>query len=639
MTAQNRIHTANLVGIGACLLTLGGFAFAPLRPPSGGNGSLIVLLEYSLTIISGVTLLLGPGLAVRVLRPKRRIPLGYVFLPGLALLVATALICWLSAKTVSPEVTSVAILGPVSVFLLIVSVTSDLSGVVAHDEVLAFGLVAVVLLVCVAKGMWSVGPSGELYGGTVSRTLEVGDRSDSRISFAVVQLIDHGLAPYSHTAKAYFSPYTFGSRGPLAGMASAPIVFLAGGHPPLDFPDQPWVPFDLEGFAAYRVMMEILALTSLLAAYTVARRFAKPPVALFLLILLATTPFIIHDVYFTWPKLLSATFVLLAADLLLYRRALLAGLSVGIGYLCHPEALFALPALLLLWAWLCSRREATTTRRSDTWRGGFWIVAGLAMFVALWTLVNFGHRSQLATFFFYLVDAGGAGTAHSIVAWLLDRGVSVGSTLVPGFVALTQARNPAMNVVGGYSPTVVVFYMQYWTTLPFGVGLFFYPLLIAGIVRAARRDSRLVMSVVVLPFLIFAIYWGSFATGLLREGLHAWLIGVLLVAVWAWSRPPSLSWLRAWWARAILASRGIEAFLMLVLPTILTRPALTTPGFAHTDEAALAVMLVGCAVLTWLGWQASTLLRDTSSSTGAYSRRPAPLVPPLDPAAPTSNPI
>jgi hypothetical protein len=633
MRLQGRLRAVNLVCIGACLLTLGGLAFPYFRPPSGGNGSLIVLVEYSLTMVSGVTLLLGPGLAFRVLRPSWRIPLGYVFLPGFALLVATGLICWLSAKTVTPEVTSAVILGSVSACLLIVSVTGDLSKLVAHDEVLALGLVALVLLICVAKGMWSVGPTGELYGGTVSRTLEVGNRSDSRISFAVVQLIDQGLAPYSQTAKRFFSPYTFGSRGPLAGMASAPIVFLAGGHPPVDFPDQPWVPFDPQGFAAYRVMMEILALTSLLAAYTLARRFAKPPVAFFLLILLASTPFIVHDVYFTWPKLLSATLVLLAADLILHRHTLLAGLSVGIGYLCHPEALFALPALLLLWAWLCSRRQAGTIRRSEAWRGGLWIVAGLAAFVALWTLVNLGHRSQLATFFFYLVDAGGAGTAHSVLAWLQDRGLSVASTLIPGFVVVTQARNPFMNVVGGYSPTVVVFYMQYWATLPFGAGLFFYPLLIAGIVRAARRDLRLVMSIVLLPFLIFALYWGSAATGLLREGLHAWLIGVLLVAVWAWSRPPSPSWLRAWWARAVFASRGIETFLMLVLPTVLTRPVLTTPGFVHTDDAALAIMLVGCGLLTWMGWRAPSLLEDSLSWTVDRPRRGGSLGPPGEPAA------
>ena len=46
----------------------------------------------------------------------------------------------------------------------------------------------------VAKANISVGPPGELDSGTVSRSLEVGAHSDSRISYHVVQLVAHHFA-------------------------------------------------------------------------------------------------------------------------------------------------------------------------------------------------------------------------------------------------------------------------------------------------------------------------------------------------------------------------------------------------------------------------------------------------------------
>ena len=77
----------------------------------------------------------------------------------------------------------------------------------------------------IGRALWSLGPEGELFAGTISRTLQVGDRSDSRIPFLIPQLIAHHHGPYSQIATEYFAPYNFSSRGPLPGLASAPIVF------------------------------------------------------------------------------------------------------------------------------------------------------------------------------------------------------------------------------------------------------------------------------------------------------------------------------------------------------------------------------------------------------------------------------
>jgi len=366
--------------------------------------------------------------------------------------------------------------------------------------------------------------------------------------------------------------------------------------------------FDPQGFAAYRVIMELLALTSFLAAFTVVRRCAGARIALFVVILLASTPFLVHEVYFTWPKLLSATFVLLGADLVLRRRPLWAGAALGVGYLCHPEALFAIPALFLLWAWTYRAEPA----RGSSWRpvlsGWAAMAVGIGLALGAWSVVNLGHPSQVSMFAQYLVEAGHLGMAHSVGDWLRDRAVSVANTLVPLVLLGTDSRDITINVVGGSSPPVVLFFAQYGTTLPFGIGILFYPVLLAGLVRAGRHELAILLAVVVAPFAIFAVYWGSFPTGLIRDGLQAWVIGTVMICGWSWSRDGTPKWSQSWWFRGVLASRSVEVLLMLLLPTILTEHALVTLRFAHTDLLALLIMLAGCSALAWVSWRAPHLL-------------------------------
>ena len=73
-----------------------------------------------------------------------------------------------------------------------------------------------------ARSLWSLGPAGQLFPGTVYQTLEVGDRPDSRISFYIPMLAANGNSPYGPVGASYYLPYTFSSRGPLAGLAATP---------------------------------------------------------------------------------------------------------------------------------------------------------------------------------------------------------------------------------------------------------------------------------------------------------------------------------------------------------------------------------------------------------------------------------
>src|SRR5438105_7818838 len=235
---------ACLCGVSLIALLLG--VVSPVRLESASPNAAMQLVRTGLTAVLVMTVLIGPGIVLRALRPKWMSALTYVPLPGLATLIIAGVVTWGLARTISPKLVSDACLGAE---LLVIAVSAlarerHVDGALSPPERRTLGVAGLLLAVVAAKALWSVAPVGELYGGTVSRTLEVGDRSDSRISYHVVQLVAHGLNPYSAVGRLNFMPYNFSARGPLSGLASAPVVLAAGGRPPVGLPDSPWVPFD-----------------------------------------------------------------------------------------------------------------------------------------------------------------------------------------------------------------------------------------------------------------------------------------------------------------------------------------------------------------------------------------------------------
>jgi uncharacterized membrane protein len=198
--------------------------------------------------------------------------------------------------------------------------------------------------------MWSEGPQGELYTGTIARTFEPDGHSDPRLQYGVVQLVAHGENPYTKVGGSYFGPYLFSDRGPIAGLAAAPVVLSGGAKPPVVLPTStPWEPYDPQGYAAYRIVLMLLGATVLLGCFGVLRRFLTERLAVAGTLLVATTPFVVHETYFVWPKLLSASFALAGLVALFRRRPLAAGLLLGLGYLAHPSAIFIVPGVVLTW--------------------------------------------------------------------------------------------------------------------------------------------------------------------------------------------------------------------------------------------------------------------------------------------------
>lgn len=536
----------------------------PTEAQESLGAELVALLRVVSTTALALVLVLGPGIALRDLTGRRNVGLGFLPLPGIALLIAVGACAWLLSGSVGSVKVSFACLVPVLVLLLVALLRAGPGGMLEPGERSALLVVGCLLGLAVARSLWFLGPEGELLAGGVSRTLEVGSRPDSRIPFHIVQMVAHGTHPYGELGASYFTPYNFSSRGPLAGIADAPIVLLAGGRPPTGVPELAWKPFDPSGFMAFRLAMMTLSCTALLSLWTLVKRLAGERGAHFAVLLAATTPFLLHETWFTWPKLLAASFVLLATVSLIDGRALRAGILVGIGYLVHPVALLAIPALSLLALWPLVDR----TWRRPRVRQLLELLGGAAVFVLFWRVVNGSHYSQ-DSFFDYLTEAGPGVHATpwgDTGVWLSERLESLGNTVVPMMLSLAHGDDPAINVFGGSSPPLVHVFFQYWNTLPFGVGIVFFPLLLVSLWKAWRRWPWPVALAVAVPFLTFLVYWGSYATGLLPEGLQAWVL-MLLAVVAVQQAQAGFPWLRSRPLRAVLTIRVAELLAVAVVPT------------------------------------------------------------------------
>jgi hypothetical protein len=578
-----------LVATAFAALLLLDVALGFTRPPGSGTGA-GALVRFGLTMCAAVTLIVGPGFALAKLR--RRAPgewLGFSMLPGIGLLATTGLVAWLLGGRIRPELTCAVVAVAVAASVAAAAWTG--TAIYDHWDRRAIVVAGLLFLLAAGRGLYSVDPIGDLYRGTVSQTNDA-SRPDSRIPFHVVQLIANGIVPWTAVGEQNFKPYDFSSRGPLAGLAAAPVVLLAGAAPDLSPDFQTWQPFDRQGFMAYRLGMEGLAAFSLLLLYGLARRLLGAPNAVFCLLFAVLTPFIVHETFFTWPKLLAGTLVIAGAHALIRGWAFPAGLLAGAAYLAHPLALFAVPTLLLL---LLTRLTPAERRRWLT-RGGdaAGLIVGVGLWLIAWRLVN-GRSYTQGGFLTYLTGPG------PLQHWLAFRIDSIVSTLVPLWSAATHAPDPFYDSLQGKPvPTSVLVAINYSCALPMAVGLLFSPLFLIAMWRAFRQKPWLFTAVAMIPLLSFWIYFGASSTGLIREGLQPWFLTLLLL--YAWIRP-TLRDRWSWWPRSerpLLLIRPIECLFVLIGPSILTNRVIIG---RLTDVPALAAIVFGVGCLAWMTWQ------------------------------------
>lgn len=555
-----------------------------------------------------VTLLFGPGLLWRARGGDQTPSLGFLALPGMALLIVCGGFAWLLAGPVDPKLSCFLVFGPVLGLLLGGLIGVGPEDLLEPEERFTLLIAGCALGFAISRAVWSGGPDGELYQGGISHTLEVGNRSDSRISYIIPQLVQHGTTPYSELGASYFTPYNFSSRGPLAGLASTPIVLLSGGRPPEGLPEIPWLPFDPEGFMAYRLAMMTFASTALLALWDLVRRLGGSAAARVAVLLAATTPFLVHEIWFTWPKLLAASFVLLAGICIVERLPFRSGFLLGIGYLMHPGALLSISGIGLLALWPL---KGVVWKRPQL-KPATLIVLGTTVSLVAWRLVNGSHYTQDG--FTDYVRLAGFDAHPPIADWIAFRAESVVNTLVPFVLPIFFADSVWINAVDQASPTSIHFFFQYWDGLPFGAGIVFFPLLLVSLFRAARLWPWPVLATIAVPFVAFTIYWGASETGMLREGLQAWVL-VVLAAVALQQAHAGFPWLRSQPLRAILSLRAVELGVVALGPALATNHVLISDTFVLNDVVSLLAMVGTAGALATVIWRTTPaqLKNDQSS--------------------------
>lgn len=517
------------------------------------------------TLALALTLLWGPGLAwsPRGQSPERRI----MFLLGLGPLVLAALgvLVWSLSGTIRPVVPASA---GVAALWLAVGMGARRRGWDLGISGALWRTMAVSALVAVAvaaKSSYSVGPEGELFHGAVSRNLTVSDRLDSRYPYHVVQAAYHHHGPASAATEAFFYPWTFFSRGPLAGLLTTPIVIATGGQPPADPPDQRWSPFDPSGFAAYRLTMIALSSGIVIAVFALLLAFVGEDWAVIGAGLLALSPFGVHEVMFTWPKWAATTWVVMSFILAHGRRPLSAGFALAIGFFFHPMALLWAP-WLAIWAAVRAGMTDLPSEHSRAAHGeqgarsreqeqaemsgagsrfrslrlgalaGLRFGGAVAAAVVPWMAIGAWMPHQTDTPF-----AGQAGfIGYFFVAdrmpatwesWWQTRWMNFANTFVPWHVLVSGYDHFRFGSAYGPSGPLVKFAQVWWNTLPFGLGLGLWFVVMLAMARAVVVLRAATWLFGVGPALLVVAYWGWDPLGLMRECGHPLLVALLAIVV------------------------------------------------------------------------------------------------------------
>ncbi len=554
------------------------------------------LVQLATVTSLALVLLYGPGWLW--LRRRQRAPgdLALAIIAGPVLVAALGVACWLLGSLFPPATVArvgiVVLLGYLGVSAWRLRAPAPLP---AHAAVV---VAAGTLLVgfAVAKANLSLGPAGELFGGTVSRTLAVGGHSDSRTSYHIVQLVAHHAGPFSTESESYYSPWSFANRGPIGGLIAAPVALALGADPRTDAVNQPWRPFDPHGFATYRITQIVLASLAGWAVFGAAATILPATWALLAATIALFAPFFVHELYFTWPKLATAAFVLAAFVLAHTRRPLAAGVTLGLAYLLHPLALFSIP---FLGVWLFAR----AWRESSGWRrliAPARFAGGVLPFMILWLQLGrfapLRTGSQTVFLDFFRLSNGRLESAAS--AWWQSRWDNFANTFVPFHLFTVDRAHESINSVYAPSDAWVQAAFLYWNTLPFAVGLPAFALLLAALITALRRAPGVALVAFIGPSLLMVIYWGAASSGMMRHCGHVLFVSFIVLGVWALHAHAG-AWreraLAAFLHPACFAWRGAEIALMAFGTTLLhARP--TWNGPLGWNDGLSVTVAAGCLI-------------------------------------------
>lgn len=561
--------------------------------------NLVYIFKISATVCLSITLLIGPGIIFYSYISINSIyrSLLFMIIPGPIILTCIGLILWITPPSlISNKLLCYLLLLPLLIFITLSLLKLKWNQLFTNKELKVFAIFIVLIIIAVAKVSFSQGPLGELYGNTISRTFEVGDRSDSRISYHTVQLVNNHLIPYEPEGQKYFSPYYFSSRGPLGGLIASSVAIVTSNNIPLGMPDQTWEPFDDNGFTSYRIVMIILASLSIFAIYGLLEKITNSMWAMYGVSLIVLTPFYVHELYFTWPKFASASYILVALYTLIHKKYYQTGLYICLSYLFHPIAVTILP-FFLIWIPFVSIKISMIFVKEHV-RNIFQLLLGFSSLFTLWYLLNMHHFAQ-GSFISYFLMADMRGNS-SIFQWFVSRFNLLTNTMIPLNLFLVHSDHPSINSIYGKSPAIIRYYFQYWTTIPFGVGIIMFFRLVPLVIKYFNNFKFIWMIYIIFPFILLIIYWGAASTGIMRECGHIIYFGLFIVLIYCSYRLNDSQIVNLINSKIMNVLRGCEIFSMLFFPTFFTSTALYDRKLILVDITSLSIVVIGLVILVKL---------------------------------------
>lgn len=182
----------------------------------------------------------------------------------------------------------------------------------------------------------------------------------------------------------------------------------------------------------------------------------------------------------------------------------------------------------------------------------------------------------------------------TVGGWLHARLGSALSTLVPLYLFIYERWSPETRSFWTWSPAPVRFFFAYWDTLPFAAGIGFFLVALPKLLYLAWRKARAwLFAVIIIPLALFWAYWGYNTSGMMREGLHSWFLGLMIFLVVIWRRFAARSNLFFRICNWTLLLRGVETLCVFLLPSIASQHWLVQPPFVLSDTVGLLVMTAG----------------------------------------------
>ncbi len=197
-----------------------------------------------------------------------------------------------------------------------------------------FGIEATILLF--SMSCFFVAMASPFFSGAfnilVQRLIHTG-AADNYIPYRIAQFVVNHLDPQNTN---FLSSWTIADRTPLMGLTAAFFMQVFHMEVPSNFL---WaLPSTAQGnsYHFFQIIGSLLNSLIILGSYILIKDLFNRKIAVITTILLVINSFVFLHVIFTWPKNLTAYFVLISYYLLRHNKGVFSGFTMALAFLSHP---------------------------------------------------------------------------------------------------------------------------------------------------------------------------------------------------------------------------------------------------------------------------------------------------------------